>query len=204
MGLRRDVVDIVPNGAGLVLDDTAPAPAPTEPVIISIGRLERYKGHHRVIEALKLVRQRLPGTRLKVLGEGPYRGELERLVATLGLTDCVEIGAIPPSDRKRLATVLRTASVVTLLSDYEAHPVAVMESLALGCRVLATECSGFIEMAEQGLVDTVPLVASPAQVAEAMVAAIGRSGVKRPIALPSWEDCASRLEQIYLQACSMS
>lgn len=205
MGLPRDAFDIVPNGAGLPLDPAAPAPAmPAEPVIVSIGRLERYKGHHRVIEAMPLVRARLPGARLRLLGEGPYREELERLIVRLGLSGCVEIGAVPPAERGRLADLLRSTSLVTLISDYEAHPVAVMEALALGCRVLVTDCTGFIEMAEQGLVETVPVAAPAARLAEGIVAAINRDGARAPAELPSWDDCAASLGKVYLSVCEAS
>ncbi len=202
MGLPRDAFDIVPNGAGLPLDPAAPAAAmPAEPVIVSIGRLERYKGHHRVIEAMPLVRARLPGARLRLLGEGPYREELERLIVRLGLSGCVEIGAVPPAERGRLSALLRATSLVTLISDYEAHPVAVMEALALGCRVLVTDCTGFIEMAEQGLVETVPVAAPTARLAEGIVAAINRGGARAPAELPSWDDCAASLGKVYLSVC---
>lgn len=197
MGLPRERVEIVPNGAGLALDGAAGEAPATEPLIVSIGRLERYKGHHRAIEAMPRLRARRPGARLRILGEGPYREELERLVARLGLGDCVEIGAVPPAERSRLAAILRRASVVTLLSDYEAHPVAVMEALALGCPVLVTDGSGFMEMAERGLVRTVPVAASPDLVAEAMLATLAEPGARAPLALPSWEDCAGQLEAIY-------
>ncbi|TPG44261.1 glycosyltransferase family 1 protein [Roseomonas nepalensis] len=197
MGLPRERVAIVPNGAGLALDGAAGEASATEPLIVSIGRLERYKGHHRAIEAMPRLRARRPGARLRILGEGPYREELERLVARLGLGDCVEIGAVPPAERGRLAAVLRSASVVTLLSDYEAHPVAVMEALALGCPVLVTDGSGFMEMAERGMVRTVPLAASPEAIAEAMLATLAEPGGRAPLALPSWEACAGQLEAIY-------
>ena len=182
-----------------MLDGPAAEAPAAEPLIVSIGRLERYKGHHRAIEAMPLLRARMPGAKLRILGEGPYRGELERLVARLGLGDCVEIGAVPPAERSRLAGILRGASVVTLLSDYEAHPVAVMEALALGCPVLVTDCSGFMEMAERGLVKAVPVAASAAEVAGAMLATLAEPGGRAPVALPSWEDCAGQLEEIYLE-----
>jgi glycosyltransferase involved in cell wall biosynthesis len=43
---------------------------------VSCGRLERYKGHHRVIEALPLVQQTVPDATLHILGSGPYEKEL--------------------------------------------------------------------------------------------------------------------------------
>src|SRR5207302_1617097 len=99
-------------------------------VIVSVGRLERYKGHHRVIAALPRVAQARPGVRLRVLGSGPYQQPLHRLATDLGVEDRVEICAIAPSDREGLARALREASLVTLLSEYEAQPLAVLEALS--------------------------------------------------------------------------
>ena len=132
--LPRDRVSVIRNGceipAGL-----AAGKSDGQPIIVSMGRLERYKGHHRVIEAFPLILSRFPGARLRILGEGPYKGELLALMERMALSDVVEVGGIPPSQRASLSTLLAAASLVTLLSDYEAHPVSVMEALALGCPV---------------------------------------------------------------------
>lgn len=201
MALPREAVCVVPNGAGMPAETGPPAARPAAPLVVSIGRLERYKGHHRAIQALPFLRQQHPGACLRVLGEGPYRAELESLTARLGLGDAVTLGAVPPGERARLAAVLRSASLVVLLSDYEAHPVAVLEALALGCPVLTTDTSGFREMAEQGMVRAIPPSATPEEVARAMIAAMAGERRAATLALPSWEDCAGRLEAVYRAAC---
>ena len=61
---------MIPNGGALpaVAPDVRPVPGR----IVSSGRLEKYKGHHRVIEALPLIRRDRPDAHLVVLGNGPY------------------------------------------------------------------------------------------------------------------------------------
>ena len=202
MGIARDRFDVVPNGASLPTRPAAPhAPSNLGPLVVSLGRLERYKGHHRAIEAFVRLRENLPTARLRILGQGPYETELRRMVASRGLASVVEIGGIPASDRTGMATILSEASLVVLLSDYEAHPIAVMEALSLGRRVLTTDTSGFRELAEVGLARTVPLDAPAGDVAAAMAAEITASEacIELP-RLPDWNECAARLLSVYARA----
>ena len=53
--------------------------------MLSSGRLERYKGHHRAIEALPLLRSTHPDAHLVILGGGPYEAELRALAERLGV-----------------------------------------------------------------------------------------------------------------------
>ncbi|HLZ70237.1 MAG TPA: glycosyltransferase family 4 protein [Dehalococcoidia bacterium] len=188
---------VIQNGAEL--PDPGPAAAPPQndaPLIVSFGRLERYKGHQRAVQALPLLRERLPGARLLILGSGPYECELRRLAARLGVARAVEITSIPPAERGRLAATLRRASLVTLLSEYEAHPVAVMEAAALQRPVLVADTSGLRELAERGLARAVPLHSSPAALAEAMAQQLDRPAAATP-ALPTWDGCSRRLLALY-------
>jgi glycosyltransferase involved in cell wall biosynthesis len=203
LGIPRERFVVIGNGAQMPTPQSAPSSeADSGRSILSVGRLERYKGHHRVIEALPLVLARMPDVRLRVAGDGPYEGELRALVERLGLNDKVIIGKIPPSQRDAMADAMSRASLVTLISEYEAHPVAVMEAVSLGTPVLTTDTSGFIELAEQGLVRTVPLTASTEALAQAILEGI--VAPRRPVALvlPDWEDCTSKLLLAYKRILS--
>ena len=194
MRVPRERFAVIRNGGEM------PAVEPTagaSPLIVSIGRLERYKGHHRILDAFPTILETLPHARLCILGEGPYKMDLTRRAARLRLQERVEIGGIPPTDRVGVATMLARAALVVLLSDYEAHPVAVMEALTLGRRVLVTDGSGFREMVDHDAVDAVSLQATPRQIATAALAQLAKGPMRRPMALPSWEDCAESLAAIY-------
>jgi glycosyltransferase involved in cell wall biosynthesis len=197
MGLPAARRSVVPNGAQMPKLTASPPPAPETPLIVSIGRLERYKGHHRIIEAFPEILRQIPGARLRVLGEGPYKPHLVATASRLGLQDRISIGGIPPTDRAGVAAVLGSASLVVLLSEYEAHPVAVMEALALGRPVLVTSGSGFEEMVEAGLVAGLPEPATQAQIAASVVQHLRDQPTARTVLLPTWEDCAEQLENIY-------
>ena len=185
----------IPNGADLPV---APQPLPGGgPLIASVGRLERYKGHQRVIAALPKVVEQCPDVRLRIVGTGPYEPELRRLAQKLGVAQRVEIGGIAPTDRQGMAAVLGSAALVALLSEYETHPIAALEALAVGRPVLVADSSGLGELAAQGLARAVPLGSSSAQVAAAILEQLRQPLVPPSIALPTWDDCATQLLALY-------
>ncbi|MCJ2076362.1 glycosyltransferase family 4 protein [Methylobacterium sp. E-016] len=196
MGIDRDRFVVVPNGASLPKADAGATPCPDRPLVVSLGRLERYKGHHRAIEAFVHLRRKHPGARLRILGEGPYKAKLIEMISQHGLSEVATVGAIAARDRGAMATFLSTASLVVLLSDYEAHPVAVMEALSLGRPVLTSDTSGFRELAERGLVRSLPLETPPEAVAAAMSKQMAHPATAA-VSLPNWDECAAKLLAIY-------
>ncbi len=166
-------------------------------LIISIGRLERYKGHHRVIRALPKLLERRPDARLCILGSGPYEHTLRQLADEHGVGDRVEIRAIAADDRRGMATALASARLVVLMSDGESHPVAVMEALALRRPVLGAHTPGLIELAERGLLRSIPVDSSPELVAAAMLQQLEDPLIPGPASLPTWDECASALLRVY-------
>ena len=198
-GLDPRRVTVIRNGGALpqVPDDAVPADA-AAPVLLSLGRLEQYKGHHRLIEALPVVQRTLPGARVVILGHGPYEAELRALATRLGVQDSVEITFVEGEDRTGMARRLWSASVVALLSDYEAHPVAVMEALTLRRPVVVARTSGLVELEDAGLVRSVAADATAEQVAAALLAQL-EDPVLPPegFALPTWDECAAALAEAY-------
>jgi glycosyltransferase involved in cell wall biosynthesis len=197
MGLARQRFSVIRNGAQMPKVDSASSEKTVTPLIVSVGRLERYKGHHRLISALPFLRAREPDMQALILGEGPYKSELTALAARLGVADHVTITGVPPSDRAAMANFLIRANLVVLLSDYEAHPVAVMEALALGRRVLVVDGSGLREMVDHDSVESIAKRATPQETASAMLAHMAKGPMRTKMTLPSWEDCAEGLANVY-------
>jgi glycosyltransferase involved in cell wall biosynthesis len=193
----------IPTGRFATIANGADMPVPgpvhideAEPLIVSAGRLEQYKGHHRLIEALPLLLRVVPGARLRIIGAGQYEAELRRLAGESSAADRIEIGSIDPVDRSGMATALASASLVALLSEYEANPVAVMEALSLGRRVLVADTSGLSELATRGLARAIPLSATAEQVAQAIAEHL-RTPEPGQLRLPTWDDCAASLIEVY-------
>lgn len=199
-GIAAERFTVIPNGGALpaVPADVLPVPGR----IVSSGRLERYKGHHRAIEALPVLRETVPDAHLVILGSGSYEPELHALAERLGVSGHVAIRHLPPADRAAMATELAEASVMAALSDYEAHPVGVMEAVAIGLPVVGVDVAGTGDFVEDGQVTGVALDASPREVAAALAGVLQAhpAGVARPaptIVLPTWEGSADGLAQVY-------
>jgi glycosyltransferase involved in cell wall biosynthesis len=195
MGVPRERFVVIPNGAAMPC--ASPGVKVDPHLIVSCGRLERYKGHHRAIAALPELIRRVPDARLHVVGTGPYERELRRLVRTLRLEQRVTISAIPGSERQKMADLLASAGLFVLFSDYEAHPVAVMEALSLRRPALVSDTSGLRELAAKGLCRAVPRDSSPMELAAAMVENLETHREIPDLALPDWDACAQALSNVY-------
>jgi glycogen synthase len=198
LGIKRERFVVIPNGAHLPQLSQPVSPEPY-PLIVSSGRLERYKGHQHVLAAFAKVLQRRSDARLRIAGSGPYEFDLNEMADNLGVKDYVEIKPIPAANRQGMAELLSKSSLVVLFSEYEAHPVAVMEALSLKRPVLVADTSGLSELAQRGLVAAVPMGCGPDALAEAMLKQLDHPLIPVGIQLPTWEECAAQLLTVYQQ-----
>jgi len=189
-------VTVIRNGGNM------PPPAPgTQAIpgrIVSCGRLERYKGHQRVIEALPDVIRGNPDAHLVIIGHGPYEAGLRSCAERHRVADRVTIRQLPPADRGAMATALAEASVIAAMSDYEAHPVAVMEALSVGRPVVGYDTAGIGELVAEGLVQGVNPGAPPSTVTEQLLKAMSSPTPAALLELPTWDTSAEKLGQLYL------
>lgn len=178
--LGRSDVAAIPLPA---LDDCplplVPPPGSERPVILAASRLVPGKGVERLIEAF--ARLDHPTARLVIAGSGPNEAEVRRLVTSLGIADRVELLGYVPDIRPHLDR----ANFLAMPSDYEGYPAVIVEALAAGRPVLATDCSPAVRELlgepEAGLV--VP-IADVAALSEGLAKMIGRPPVA-PEALAS-------------------
>ncbi|HET8955190.1 MAG TPA: glycosyltransferase [Solirubrobacterales bacterium] len=188
----------IPNGTDLSFSDADLATAePATVTLASLGRLERYKGHHRVLEAFPHVLEREPDARLLIVGKGPYEDELRRQVDALGLADRVEITSVPSGDPQRMAMLLGGVSLVVLMSEFESHPLVALEAAAARRRLLVAEAGGLKEIAEDGFGRGIPLDSTPEQVAAAALEELAKPLPDRSPSLSSWDECAAALLDLY-------
>jgi glycosyltransferase involved in cell wall biosynthesis len=190
---------LIPNGADLPKLTDKVGQKRNGTLIASVGRLERYKGHQRIIAALPAIITQKPDVLLWIAGKGPYEPTLRSLARKLGVGDHVRFQAIPPEDREKMAQELASASLVVLLSEYETHPIAILEALALGRPALVADTSGLSELCEQGLATGIPLNSTSTQVASAVLEQLRSPMIPEMIDLPSWDDCAEGLLNLYTE-----
>lgn len=199
LGIPAEKFALIPNGTDLAFSATGSANGKPEgpPAIASIGRLERYKGHHRVIDAFPFVLKREPEARLVIVGTGPYEDELRKQAQALGIAEKVEFTSTPPDQPAAMAELLQGISLVVLLSDFETHPLVALEAAAAGRRLLVADASGLGELAADGFARPIPLDESPEGVAEAVIEELAKPPQTKRPQLSSWDECAAELLALY-------
>jgi glycosyltransferase involved in cell wall biosynthesis len=201
LGLETQRIRLIRNGAEpLPVGDSVPEVSGS-PLVCSVARLERYKGHQRLIAAMPALLEQAPDAHLAVIGQGSFERQLRDQVARLQVEHAVTFTSFDATQREALGALLRSSDVVALMSDYEANPVAVMEALALGRKVVVADTSGLTELASEGLATSVPPDAPPRVLADVLdrVAAL-----PDPVApdLPTWDGCADQLQELYEEILS--
>lgn len=116
------------------------------PVIVSAGRLEKHKGMLELIRAFYIVRQEIDA-RLIILGEGSQQGELEAVIDSLGLKQVVDLHGFKTNP----FGYMNQANLFVLASHYEGLPNVLIQAMAFGTPVVATDCpSGPLEILDHG------------------------------------------------------
>lgn len=189
---------LIPNGTDLPLrSNTASSAGNHRTLIASVGRLEQYKGHHRIIAALPQLIELIPDIHLWIAGTGPYESKLRGLAKKLGVEERVEIRAISPMAREKMVEELSKAALVVLLSEYETHPISILEAIALGKPTLVADTSGLSEIAARGLARAISLTSSANEIATAAAEQILYPPVPVKLRLPTWDECSTNLLELY-------
>jgi glycosyltransferase involved in cell wall biosynthesis len=198
LGVPPERFALIPNGTDLSFSDADLATtAPETTTLASIGRLERYKGHHRVLEAFPLVLEREPEARLLIVGKGPYEDELRRQAEELGVAERVEITSVPADDPRGMATLLSRVSLVVLMSEFETHPLVALEAAAARRRLLVADAGGLAELAADGFGKAIPLDSPPERIAAAAIEQLAQPQPQRAPSLSSWDECTTALIDLY-------
>lgn len=108
------------------------------PVLLAIGRLKPQKDFATLIRGFAELKRSQPGVRLIILGQGPQRDALEQLSITLGVAEDVDF----PGFRSNPYAFMAAADVIISSSQYEGLPNVLIEALALGKKIVATNCMG--------------------------------------------------------------
>ncbi|MFK3985671.1 glycosyltransferase family 4 protein, partial [Micromonospora sp. NPDC050397] len=155
--LPTNRIDVVPNG----VDDRAwhakpravasarAAFAGDGPLIGFAGRLVYEKGVQHLIAGLPRLRERHPGLRLVIAGDGPYRGELQREADRLRLDQTVNFVGF--MDETQLPAVLGATDATVVPSLYEPFGMVALEAAAAGAPLAVAATGGLAEIVEPGV-----------------------------------------------------
>lgn len=173
-GTAADRIAVLPNFIDLdAVDRRAAEPGPDLPRdrfhVVTVGRLQPQKGHAHLLDAFaRLAAKQWPRPpHLHLLGQGPLRDELERQVRDLALTNQVTFAGFVANP----LAYMKRCDLFCLPSLYEGMPVALLEAMACGLPVVATDCpSGPREVLADGSFGRLVPVADPGALAEAIEA----------------------------------
>jgi glycosyltransferase involved in cell wall biosynthesis len=119
---------------------------PDAPLIGIVGRLVPVKNHTLFLQAAGQIREQLPAARFVIIGDGELRPDIERQTAEMGLSEAV----IFTGWQQDLAPAYSDMDALVISSLNEGTPVSIIEALAAGCPVVATEVGGLPDLLEGG------------------------------------------------------
>ncbi len=223
MNYRLPPEKIIVTGAGyndsLFTTGSKPSPPPVQ--LVYAGKLLNAKGLPWLLKALKTIST--PEWQLHIVGggSGKEKEECMRLAQDLGERGVVH-GQIPQA---RLAAFFNKAHIFVLPSLFEGLPLVVLEALASGCRVVATDLPGVMEVAGNVKADYITLIRTPRlrkmdqpypedlaafeqNIAQALRIQIARA-VKRPridlsliedeLSVFTWKGVFDRVQKVYFK-----
>lgn len=138
----------------------------TQPVVLTVGRLNVMKGHTHLVDAVPELARRFPDVAVVVLGAGHLHDQLRRQAVELGVEDVVHL----PGHRSDARLLLDAADVFVLPSLHEGMPLALLEAMDARLPVVATRVIGSEEVVADG---ETGLLVRPRDAA-ALAGAIGR------------------------------
>jgi sugar transferase (PEP-CTERM/EpsH1 system associated) len=187
-GIRRSKVTYIANGIDAAMFDVprvASKPrtrlsdfaAPGSVLIGHVARLDKVKDQAGLILAFKFLREEAqqPHCRLIIAGEGPQRVALERQIDQLGLAKTVRL----LGNRRDVAELLAECDVFVLSSIAEGMPVTLMEAMAAGLPVVATDVGGVASVVEDGVTGTLVPAGEPRAMAAALSAYVTDETLRR-------------------------
>jgi phosphatidyl-myo-inositol alpha-mannosyltransferase len=143
---------VIPNG--IDVDVFKPGLSPIRHLrddsvnILFVGRLEKRKGLGDLLRGYEFMRARVPHARLIVVGDGPLRGKVESYIARHRLANVVLAGYVPDSVKPRY---YNSADIFCApATGAESFGIVLLEAMASGLPVVATEVPGYMSVLEPG------------------------------------------------------
>jgi glycosyltransferase involved in cell wall biosynthesis len=169
-GVRPDRLAVVPEPIDLeVWDDQfwrAPRRSPGGPVVLCVARMYPRKRIQDLLRAAAILRARIPGAQVRIVGRGPEWPAMSRLHGGLGLGDAVVL--LGDLTRERLAEEYANASIFCLPSVQEGFGIVFLEAMAAELPVVACRIAAVPEVVGDGATGLLVPPRDPGALAEAL------------------------------------
>jgi len=185
---------IISNGVEVDAIQAAQSYDVNDKVILYMGRMEKYKNVHHIIEAMPYLSEQYV---LYIVGDGPYKGALVQLMEKLNLRDRVKI--LSGLSNTEVYRWYKTCSVFVTLSSLEAFGITVLEGVAAGKPVVASDIPAFRELANRvhGIQLANISCIAPQELAEIIASSAESNPPKSDLSDFSWDSIAARISSIY-------
>ena len=154
--------------------------------LLFVGRLVEKKGLRYLLEAMPKILKRFPQAHLTVVGDGPSRLDLEKLVSDLGLRARVRfLGAL---NNEELPAVYQRAGVVVFPSmvsddgDREGFGLVLVEALGCGCAAVVTDLPAMMDIVQNGKTAIIVRQKNPDEIASAVIRLLADPGLRSAMA----------------------
>ncbi len=145
------------------------------PVVCTVSQLRPGKGVETLLDAWPAVAAAQPGAQLAIAGDGALRGALEQRVQALGVADSVHF----LGEYADTVDVVRGADVFVLASWFEAFPYVILEAMALGLPIVASDVGGVGEAIVHGQSGLLVPARRPAQLSATLSELIANAELRQ-------------------------
>jgi glycosyltransferase involved in cell wall biosynthesis len=142
---------------------------PEEPVVINVAHMAGHKGQQFLVRAIPHVLKEIPGARFFIIGEGELMAELQALSDSLGIKQALTFTGF----RKDVGAFYKIADLFVMSSLQEGLGTAMLDALALGKPVVATNAGGIPEVIKDGETGRLVEAANPQALAKGIIAMLG-------------------------------
>lgn len=203
---------VIPMGVHLPHVSPSSKEVPCGNIVLFVGRLVEWKGVDTLIRAMSYVKKEIPDAQLNIVGEGPFRDSLERLVRDTGLTEVVRFfGKVNDED---LAGLYNSSSVFVLPSRtyqglvMEGLGVVLLEAMSHGIPVIGSNVGGIPDIITDGENGFLVPEQEPVALAEKIVILVSKpsfaerfrkAGYRTVKMRFSWDEISRQFSEAYKQ-----
>ncbi len=211
-GISSNKIEVIPNGRDMsVFKKATPAEdirqlrtnADTK-IVGTVGRLVKQKGHQDLLTAWEGVSSKYSNAELVIVGDGPEHETIEDRAAELGISSSVHL----LGTRDDVPEILTALDIFVFPSHFEGLPGALIEAMASGLPIVATNVDGNAELIDHDTSGLLVPIKEPTQLADGLMTLLldtdrcekyGNVARKRAISNYSNEKVVTKFEQLYRQ-----
>ena len=167
LGIKKEI-HVIPN----FVDHVKYQPAPCELIeskedkaitLIHVSNFRPVKRVEDIVYSMCVLTKKVPNARLILVGDGPDRHRVERLIDKLGLKKNIRMMGY----RNDIPDILRCADALVMASETESAPLTILEAMSIGLPIIATRVGGIPEQVQDGYNGFLVPVKRPGDIAEA-------------------------------------